>query len=229
MAITDKIQLAIKETKANSKVKSPLHEQILSGLSDNPQYKKLVQRVKNGEAILIAKQHKYYSSPKKIKVLGFKYCDTNKFVPIVKSKLTKSKTSRAKIIAAFRKAVKPQIKQFREDRKNKIVAMMESGIPSEIQEAYKMGFCPLSGKRLMGRKNHVDHVYPFSRLLKDFCKLEELSLPEVKLNRQGEIKDRELKAKWETYHLEHATLQLVNGEANMAKGAKWDPSAQPQP
>ena len=225
--LSEKINQAIKQTRANSKVKSPLAEELISALSGIDLYRKLSQRVKSGEAILITKLHSFGRSPKKIKVLGFKYCDSDKFVPVVKSKIFKKGTPRSKIVAAFRSAIKPQIKQFREDRKQKIITLMESEDPFKVQEAYKMGFCPLSGKRLLGGKNHVDHIKPFSVLLREFCFEQELELLSVKLNRQGEIKDKKLKEAWEDYHLEHATLQLVNGKANMKKGAKWDPSVQP--
>ncbi|MGL5077480.1 MAG: hypothetical protein ACRDBG_16860 [Waterburya sp.] len=132
------------------------------------------------------------------------YLDENKTksIPIVR---TKRKTKVERVKAAFRKAINPQIKQFRRDNNYR------------LKNGY---YCPISKLRIVNWKQaHVDHIYPFSSLLADFCMQNNLSLRAIDLNRKGEIKDNELQEKWCQYHRLNAKLGILSKEANIRKGA----------
>ncbi len=123
-------------------------------------------------------------------------------IPIVR---TKKKTKSERVKAAFRKAINPQIKQFR--RHNN--ALLKKGF-----------HCPITHLRITNWKQaHVDHIYPFISLLADFCLENKLSLGVVELNKKGEIKDDSLLAAWREFHQLNARLGILSKEANLKKAA----------
>ncbi|MGL5078170.1 MAG: hypothetical protein ACRDBG_20420 [Waterburya sp.] len=151
------------------------------------------------------KEHLYTNGYDKL--LGGQYIlylneNRTKSIPIVR---TKRKTKVERVKAAFRKAINPQIKQFRRDNNYRL----------------KRGYCcPISKLRIVNWKQaHVDHIYPFSSLLADFCIQKNLSLGVIDLNRKGEIKDNKLEEEWCQYHRLNAKLGILSKEANIKKGA----------
>jgi hypothetical protein len=67
----------------------------------------------------------------------------------------------------------------------------------------------------------VDHAYPFSKILEQWLDIEELDFESMALGRSGELKDKNMVARWYNYHKKVAILQLVDKTANLKKGAKY--------
>jgi hypothetical protein len=135
---------------------------------------------------------------------------TNKWVPLVATKVFAASSSSAtgskkkRVLAQMRVIIKPQIDNFRS----------EVELPAT---------CPLTGKILKttnGKTVHVDHVYPFSRLVEEWLIAEDLNFEAIDLDRAGEFKDRSLAQKWYAFHKTMANLQLVDKTANLKKGNK---------
>jgi len=137
--------------------------------------------------------------------------------PIIQGKLIDSlfpktraatSSSSGKVIKAMRNLVSGQISEYRQNYRKacKIDA--------------RLLICPLSGVDMRYCKTHVDHVYPFSLLVKDWANLLRLDLAKIDLNRQGLFKDDKLAESWLEYHKSNAKLQLVSQSANCSKGAK---------
>jgi hypothetical protein len=104
----------------------------------------------------------------------------------------------------MRVIIKPQIDSFRS----------EVELPAT---------CPLTGKTLKttnGKTVHVDHIYPFSKLVEEWLIAEDLNFEAIDLDRSGEFKDRYLAQKWYAFHKTMANLQLVDKTANLKKGNK---------
>jgi hypothetical protein len=71
------------------------------------------------------------------------------------------------------------------------------------------------------RGMHVDHVYPFSCILKDFLRIhkyDEAYLQTVRV-KDGHFNDAIMEIMWVSYHRIHATFQYLTPEQNMKKGA----------
>jgi hypothetical protein len=127
--------------------------------------------------------------------------EKTKSFPIVKKKRSKNE----KIKQAFRKEIKTQISNFR--RKNNHI----------LKKGY---FCPLTNKKIINwLQAHVDHIVPFWSILSDFIILRGIDFESVALNRKGYLSDVNLSDEWQSYHLEHAKLQILSVEANLKKGA----------
>jgi hypothetical protein len=74
---------------------------------------------------------------------------------------------------------------------------------------------------------HVDHVEPFSVLLKKFLSQENISLTDIETNYRETgtyyartLVDRGLRNRWVKFHLENANFQLLSREDNIRKGDK---------
>ncbi|MBW4666532.1 MAG: hypothetical protein KME60_03550 [Cyanomargarita calcarea GSE-NOS-MK-12-04C] len=68
---------------------------------------------------------------------------------------------------------------------------------------------------------HVDHDYPFSMLLDDFCKIYGYSFDEIEVS-SGLIVSDEIRTKWQRHHLVNASLQMLPISENLKKGSKYD-------
>lgn len=132
--------------------------------------------------------------------------EKTKSFPVVKKK----KSSIDKIKKAFRDEIYPQIKSFRREN-NRL-----------LQTGY---YCPITGKKIVSWKQaHVDHVYPFHQLLKDFLISNKQTLDSVALDRKRQIKNRELADSWCQWHQQKAKLGILSIEANMAKSGTTNSS-----
>lgn len=84
--------------------------------------------------------------------------------------------------------------------------------------------CALSGVLLAGRETHVDHVIPFCLLAESFIRDACLDVETLEISISNGfpcwIRDEAVRSVWQDFHLEHAQLQMVTAEANMAKGAR---------
>ncbi len=70
---------------------------------------------------------------------------------------------------------------------------------------------------------HVDHVYPFVRIIKDFCvehKLDYCKIELIHVDNKFYFADRKIRNLFFSYHANHAQLQLLPAKENLSKGAK---------
>lgn len=187
--------------------------------------------VPSAEIIELCKQSKLYSKLAntdgcKVKIgtasFGGRF---NKFVcleapghelrPIIQSKLIDSlfpkktaASSQARAIKAMRNLISGQISEYRQNYRK--ACKLDA----------RLLICPLSGADMRYCKTHVDHIYPFSLLVKDWAKLNNVDLAKIELNRQGLFKDDKLAESWLDYHKSQAKLQLTSQSANCSKGAR---------
>lgn len=96
--------------------------------------------------------------------------------------------------AAFRVAIKDQIKQFRKDKKNQC----ESSDHEENNAANDIEY-------------EVDHILPFNELMKAFQDEHEGPIEIIynTLTRTYDFADKKIKEKWVNFHQINATLQLL--------------------
>jgi Protein of unknown function (DUF3223) len=93
-----------------------------------------------------------------------------------------------------------------------------------FERASSATHCAISGDTLTGREVHVDHVIPFSFLVKEFLRLTCIDVSKLNIivahGFPYWIEDEETRLLWQDFHQEQAQLQLVTAEANMSKGAR---------
>lgn len=74
---------------------------------------------------------------------------------------------------------------------------------------------------------HADHTIPMFKLVEKFLVIENLSLKDIKLDRQGKISfyntlsDTDLGKRWIKFHEETAEIQATCKFCNMSKGKSW--------
>jgi len=117
-----------------------------------------------------------------------------------------AKTNRKNVIRALRDIVEPQIKQYRLSLKGNLV----------IKSA-------ATGQPILGAY-HVDHVYPFIRLVEEWCRENEHDLEKLEVVCRGtscRLKDTSIAESWFDYHLLNAKLQVLDAAENVKKGSKY--------
>jgi len=102
------------------------------------------------------------------------------------------------ITAAFRTAIRAQVRQFKQR------ALTASST------------CPLSGVPLTWDNSHVDHHIPFRVLLTSFLDKEKLILNDVQVD-QRELIDIELRQRWRSFHEDTAVLRLISATENLKR------------
>ena len=117
-----------------------------------------------------------------------------------------AKTNRKNVLKALRGIVEPQIKQYRYGLKgNQIIKSAVTGKP--ICGAY-----------------HVDHVYPFIRLVEEWCRENSHDLETLEVTCKGascRLKDTSIAESWFDYHMLNAKLQVLDASENVRKGSKY--------
>lgn len=135
----------------------------------------------------------------------------------------KSSSERNKVLAACRAIIQPQIGLFRDEFWAEHFAKVQLAV-ERGDEAPKYPRCPLSGKSLWSNKAHVDHVYPFVRMVEDWLAESELKPEQIQCVNSRKLKRMTmgptLDQSWYDYHAAKAELRLVEARANMSKGAK---------
>lgn len=130
-------------------------------------------------------------------------------------KMSEPKLNRNIALQALRQIIEPQIKTFRQSARK--ILNSEVGFSER---------CPLSGELLRNcaDNTHIDHIYPFSRLVEDFCRAYGLDLETLEVYTRGTkafLKNTEIAESWFDYHMMKAKLQLCCGKANIAKSNKY--------
>lgn len=84
--------------------------------------------------------------------------------------------------------------------------------------------CPLSGKRLMSTKTHVDHYSkPFSQIVEDFMREHEFDFRDLEVKQRGaklEFSESHIADAFYNFHHDHADLRLVDATENLKKSNK---------
>lgn len=135
----------------------------------------------------------------------------------------KSTPIRNKVLGACRAIIGPQILDYRTSFWAAHFKLVRAQVAAkEPISGYPR--CEVSGKSLWSNKTHVDHVYPFVRMVNDW--LAEISLDFGQINCVASRKlkrlsmGEDLDKSWADYHAKHAKLRLIEAKANMSKGAK---------
>lgn len=114
-------------------------------------------------------------------------------------------------LAAMRQIIDPQISEFRKS----------------VNRQLKRGRairCPLSKICISAGEWHVDHIYPFTNLVEEWCREEGVDLERIDVSCRGvkcKFKDSTLAESWWDYHITHARLQALSAEENLKKGKKY--------
>lgn len=185
---------------------------ILDACSKLDRFKKILDRGKvellvtnksfNGKRVkglvLVTPNSKYHVWVSKSKVVGVLF--PKALSPDI------SKVNRKNVLKALRGIIEPQIKQFRDSVKGQTV----------VKSA-------VSGKPVLGAY-HVDHVYPFIRLVEEWCRENEYDLETIEVACRGvccKLKDSSIAESWFDYHLLNAKLQVLDASENTKKGSRY--------
>ena len=117
-----------------------------------------------------------------------------------------AKENRKNAIRALRGVIEPQIQEYRNRFKG--------------QRLIKSS---LSGKPILG-PYHVDHVYPFIRLVEEWCRENQYDLETIPVKCRGAIcrlQSVEMAESWFDYHSFHAEFQILDASENTSKGSKY--------
>lgn len=117
---------------------------------------------------------------------------------------------------------------FRENRRNALKAM-RSAIEPQIQQ-YRSRFAgqsviksSLTGKPIFG-PYHVDHVFPFIRLVEEWCRENGYDLETIPVKCRSascRLESVDMSESWFDYHAFHAEFQILDASENTSKGSKY--------
>jgi hypothetical protein len=130
--------------------------------------------------------------------------------------------NREKVLQIMRLLVKPQIEEFRANWRKKV---NDAKLSNDIIAFSELTKCPISSINLLRAKTtHVDHILPFSYLAKEFLSINKIDPFTAKLimGRSPRFADEQINKLWIDFHRERASLQVVEGSANIAKSNKMD-------
>lgn len=116
------------------------------------------------------------------------------------------KVNRKNVLKALRSIIEPQVQQYRSRFSGKSV------IKSSV-----------SGKPIFG-PYHVDHVYPFIRLVEEWCRENGLDLETMPVKCYGaqcRLSSVDMAESWFDYHAFHAEFQILDASENVSKGSKY--------
>ncbi len=117
-----------------------------------------------------------------------------------------AKTNRRNVLRALRSIIEPQIKEYRRRFAGKPVIKSS-----------------LSGKPIFGAY-HVDHVYPFIRLVEEWCRENKYDLETIQVKCKGTIctlGSVEMAESWFDYHALNAKFQVLDASENISKGSRY--------
>lgn len=113
----------------------------------------------------------------------------------------------------------------RPDAKSCVSQAARCEIAPEIHAFHEhgpVGDCPICGATMArGIGLHVDHLVPFTMVLRDFLDFEGLDYSDVELEDKGLeawFKNRDLATRWREYHTLFADLRLVHASCNLSRG-----------
>ena len=112
-------------------------------------------------------------------------------------------------ISSIRSAFRAEVSDQTQAYKTKVIAQGK--------------MCPISGHALSWDTTDIDHVLPFSDLLKDFLKQHGLTLNQVEVFQEPgnagahRLVDRNLADVWSAWHKEHAELRALWRDAHRSK------------
>lgn len=116
------------------------------------------------------------------------------------------KENRRNVLRALRSIVEPQIRQYR--------ARVRSSKPVKSS---------VTGKPILG-PYHVDHVYPFSKLVEEWCRDNGYDLETLAVKCRGatcKLSSVEIAEDWFNYHMLNAKFQVLDASENLSKGDKY--------
>lgn len=117
-----------------------------------------------------------------------------------------AKENRRQVLRALRNIIEPQIRQYRGQFAGKSVIKSS-----------------LTGKPIFGAY-HVDHVYPFIRLVEEWCRENGYDLETIPVRCRGtdcRLESIEMAESWFDYHAFHAEFQVLDASENTSKGSRY--------
>ena len=117
-----------------------------------------------------------------------------------------SKENRRNVLRALRGVIEPQIAEYR--RRFRGQSVVKSS---------------LTGKPIFG-PYHIDHVYPFIRLVEEWCREKGIDLETLAVKCRGatcKLVSTDLAESWFDYHALHAEFQVLDAAENVSKGSKY--------
>jgi hypothetical protein len=123
-----------------------------------------------------------------------------------------SKENRKNVLKALRSIIEPQIEVFRGRISRETVVKSSS-----------------TGKPIFGAY-HVDHVYPFIRLVEEWCRENSLDLETIPVKCRGarcRLESVQMAESWFDYHALNSQFQILDASENIRKGAKYYGKALP--
>ena len=116
------------------------------------------------------------------------------------------KVNRRNVLRSLRDVIEPQIKEYRRRFVGKSVVKSS-----------------MTGRPIIG-PYHVDHVYPFIRLVEEWCRENQLDLETIGVKCRGvtcKLSSVEMAESWFDYHALHAEFQVLDAAENTSKGSRY--------
>jgi hypothetical protein len=116
------------------------------------------------------------------------------------------KVNRKNALRALRNIIEPQVELYRRRVSNNPVIRSD-----------------FSGKPILG-PYHVDHVYPFIRLVEEWCRDNGIDLERVPVKCKGvscKLESVEMSESWFEYHSVKAKFQVLDASENISKGSRY--------
>lgn len=117
-----------------------------------------------------------------------------------------AKQNRREALKAMRNIIEPQIQNYR--RRFAGQSVVKSS---------------LTGKPILG-PYHVDHVYPFIRLVEEWCRENGYDLETIPVKCRGascRFASVDMAESWFDYHAFHAEFQVLDASENTSKGSRY--------
>lgn len=117
-----------------------------------------------------------------------------------------SKQNRRDVLRALRGIIEPQIQEYRRRFAGKSVIKSS-----------------MTGRPIFG-PYHVDHVYPFIRLVEEWCRENGLDLETIQVKCRGTVcrlASTVLAESWFDYHALNAEFQVLDAAENVSKGSRY--------
>jgi hypothetical protein len=202
------LDLALK-TRVGDNVPPWIAQKILLECHGNAHYSTLATKCKNlGVRMLVI-------GGRRAKHVCFLHGDST--IPITKNRLYPRKPAVCTLCGSSTCCKKSVVKAFRDAIQDQILEFKTKIIPGECR-------CAISGTplSLCVGGYHIDHVVPFSSLLRRFCKEQGINICNLHLKGRGQCKKLplEIEKKWSDYHSQNARLQALCKKQNLRKGSK---------
>ena len=123
------------------------------------------------------------------------------------------KQNKKEALVAMRQIIEPQIVSYRKS----VLRQLQGPLGHKIK-------CAMSGQAINAGEFHIDHKYPFKKIVEEFCRDYKIDLENVDVYCRGTkcyLRDTQIAEAFFDYHMMNSTLQVLSAVENLKKGSKY--------